>query len=86
MTKFVIIIATIVLLFNLSGCARESETFVIGVSQCSEDLWRETVNREIKREASFRSNMEVIIKSVKDDSEKQIKDIEQFIEEGIDCL
>lgn len=49
MTKFVIIIATIVLLFNLSGCARESETFVIGVSQCSEDLWRETVNREIKR-------------------------------------
>ncbi|MDD3101281.1 MAG: substrate-binding domain-containing protein, partial [Bacteroidales bacterium] len=86
MTKFVIIIATIVLLFNLSGCARESETFVIGVSQCSEDLWRETVNREIKREASFRSNMEVIIKSVKDDSEQQIKDIEQFIEEGIDLL
>lgn len=86
MNKIVIRIATIVILFNLSSCTKQNETFVIGVSQCSEDLWRETVNKEIRREASFRNNMEVIIKSVKDDSEQQIKDIEQFIEEGIDLL
>jgi hypothetical protein len=75
MRKIVLIIATIVLLFNISACVKQNETFVIGVSQCSEDLWRETVNKEIIREASFRNNMEVIIKSVKDDSEQQIKDI-----------
>jgi ABC-type sugar transport system substrate-binding protein/DNA-binding response OmpR family regulator/nitrogen-specific signal transduction histidine kinase len=86
MDKIVIIIATIVILFNFSSCTKQNETFVIGVSQCSEDLWRETVNKEIRREASFRNNMEVIIKSVKDDSEQQIKDIELFIEEDIDLL
>ena len=86
MKKIFIINAIIVVLFHLSACNRQNEIFVIGVSQCSEDLWRETVNKEIKREASFRSNMEVTIKSVKDDSEQQIKDIEQFIEDGIDLL
>lgn len=86
MNKIVTIIATIVLLFLFSACVKHNESFVIGVSQCSEDLWRETVNKEIVREASFRNNMEVIIKSVKDDSEQQKKDIEQFIEEDIDLL
>lgn len=84
--KIVIVFATFVSLFVLSSCARKEEAFIIGVSQCSEDLWRETVNKEILREASFRSNIEVRIKSVKDDSEQQIKDIEQFLSEGIDLL
>ena len=73
-------------LLTLGSCSRGDDGFVIGVSQCSEDLWRETVNREIMREASFRSNMEVVVRSVKDDSRQQIRDIERFIAEGVDLL
>ena len=59
---------------------------VIGVSQCSEDLWRETVNSEILRQASVMRNVEVRIRSVKDDSEAQIRDIREFMREGVDLM
>lgn len=69
------------------SCSRPSEdVMVIGVSQCSEDLWRETVNSEIRRQASVMRNVEVRIKSVKDDSRQQIKDIREFMHEGVDLM
>lgn len=59
---------------------------VIGVSQCSDDLWRQTMNKEMQQEASFYQNMEVKIKTVKDDTEQQIRDIESLIEDKVDLL
>lgn len=59
---------------------------VIGVSQCSEDLWRETVNSEILRQASVMRDVEVRIKSVKDDSQQQIRDIREFMRDGVDLM
>ena len=70
------------------ACQRErNPRYVIGVSQCSEDLWRQTMNEELKREvALYQANTEVLIRSVKDDTPKQIADIEWFIEQKVDVL
>ena len=75
-------------LFACLACQRErNPRYVIGVSQCSEDLWRQTMNEELKREvALYQANTEVLIRSVKDDTPKQIADIEWFIEQKVDVL
>ena len=75
-------------LFACLACQRErNPRYVIGVSQCSEDLWRQTMNEEFKREvALYQADAEVIIRSVKDDTPKQIADIEWFIEQKVDVL
>lgn len=75
-------------LFACLACQRErNPRYVIGVSQCSEDLWRQTMNEELKREvALYQANTEVLIRSVKDDTPKQISDIEWFIEQKVDVL
>lgn len=79
-------IAIAILSLSLSCSSERDKVFTIGVSQCSEDLWRETVNNEIRREASFRQTMNVIIKSVKDDSDAQIRDIKDLVSQGVDLL
>lgn len=70
----------------LVGCTSEKPRFVIGVSQCSDDEWREQTNKEIRREALFYPEVEVKIRSVKDDNVAQEKDIDRFIDEGVDLL
>ena len=40
-------------LFSLAACHQEKE-FTIGVSQCSEDLWRDEINKELRMEAMLR--------------------------------
>lgn len=69
----------------LLSCSK-AERFVIGVSQCSEDAWREAVNNEILQTASFYTDLDVIIKSVRDDSKAQIADIESLIASRVDLL
>lgn len=76
---------SIVCIFTVS-CASKSEEWVIGVSQCSNDAWRTSMNNEILREASFHPNLKIIIKTVNDDSKKQVEDIENFISSGVDLL
>ena len=70
------------------ACQRERKPrYIIGVSQCSEDLWRQTMNEELKREvALYQADAQVLIRSVKDDTPKQIADIEWFIEQKVDLL
>ncbi|MBP8944817.1 MAG: substrate-binding domain-containing protein [Paludibacteraceae bacterium] len=77
----------IVLLFLLPSKALPiKKEFLIGVSQCSDDAWRRTMNEEILREASFYPNLKVKIKTAFDSNQKQIRDIESFIEEKVDIL
>ena len=70
------------------ACQRERKPrYIIGVSQCSEDLWRQTMNEELKREvALYQADAQVLIRSVKDDTPKQIADIEWFIDQKVDVL
>lgn len=70
----------------LSCNTQTKKKHTIGISQCSDDLWRNTVNDEMLREASFYPGTNLLFKTVKDDTEQQIKDIESFIEQGVDLL
>ena len=44
------------------------------------------MNEEIKREALFYPGLEIDIKTVKDNNQDQIKDIEEFITKGVDLI
>src|SRR5574344_444014 len=76
----------VAILTCLLSCTKEKNCFVVGVSQCSVDAWREVANAEMMQEASFYNDIKVQIKSVHDDSEQQIRDIEKFIDEKVDLL
>ena len=73
-------------LLLMVACKQQQNTFLVGVFQCSDDLWRETANREMLREASFGGDLTLEIRTAHDDSEKQIEDVEYFIEKQVDLL
>jgi len=70
----------------VTSCSRHEVRFRIGVSQCSDDEWRHQMNNEMLREALFYDEVEIDIRTVKDDNARQIEDIRNFIEEGVDLL
>ena len=72
-------------LLPLCGCV-ESKIYKIGVSQCSQDDWRNKMNDEINREIMFHEDAVVEIRSADDSSEKQIRDIRYFVDNGFDIL
>lgn len=72
--------------FLFLSCRSEQPHYVIGVSQCSDDEWRHQQNAEIMREASFYHDLEVVIRTAGDDSERQVADIRRFVDEGVDLL
>lgn len=69
----------------MTSCHKE-KVYKIGVSQCSDDDWRSKMNDEIEREAMFHENVQVEILSADDSNEKQIADLERFVEEGVDAI
>lgn len=85
-TENICIVISFFLSLFISSCSRAEQNFTIGVSQCSDDEWRNRMNDELKREALFYPNLKINIKTVKDDSKEQIKDIEEFISDGVDLL
>lgn len=71
----------------LASCTPHNQNkIVIGVSQCSDDEWRDRLNKEILTEAFFYDNVEVKILSANDDNQKQISDIRGLVKSGIDLL
>lgn len=64
-------------LLFMTGCTEEKKVR-IGVSQCSTDDWRMTLNEEIMREEIFHPEVEVEIRSADDSNAKQIADLEYF--------
>ncbi len=70
----------------LCSCGGHGGKTVIGVSQCSEDIWREKLNTEMQISAYMYDNVELRIVSAGDDDSLQIRQIDQFIDEGVDLL
>lgn len=68
------------------SCAEQSDKFIIGVSQCSQDIWREKLNAELTMGTYFHDNIELRFASADDSDEKQINQINQFLDDGIDLL
>ncbi len=75
-----------IFLLILASCSNDDYKYRIGVSQCSDDEWRNQMNSEINREALFYDGVHVDIRTANDDSRRQVEDIRSFIEEGVDLL
>ena len=76
----------VAILFVLSACQQNKIRYHIGVSQCSDDEWRQKMNKEIEREAVFYDGVNIDFLTSKDDNAKQSEDIEYFIDKGVDLL
>lgn len=84
MLKWVLYGLLAVAFFN--SCESKSKKMVVGVSQCSDDAWRDKMNMEMLHETALHSNLELIVLSAKDSNEQQIDHIQQLIDQQVDLL
>ena len=75
-----------VLLIFLTGCTRERPRYVIGVSQCSDDIWREKQNAELRMGAYLQGDVELRFAAAFDSDERQVQQIDSLVATGIDLL
>lgn len=68
------------------GCREQEHHHVIGVSQCSADIWREKQNAELRMGAYIQGDVELRFASAYDSDERQIQQIDSLITTGIDLL
>lgn len=73
-------------LYSTVGCVKHPKKFVIGVSQCSEDIWRDKLNDELKMGEYLNDSIIVKLASSNDDNVLQNKQVNQFVDEGVDLL
>ena len=74
----------ILLLFM--GCSRKPVKYTIAVSQCSEDIWRDKLNEELKTTAYIYDNVELLFSTARDNDKLQQQQIDSFINRGVDLL
>jgi signal transduction histidine kinase/DNA-binding response OmpR family regulator len=75
------------LLFSSCTGEPEQEEFEIGFSQAmTTDNWRKEMNRAMKVETSMHPGFDLEIKDAQNDVDRQITQIEEFIENGVDVL
>ena len=78
-----------ILIFTLlfSACSDNNvKKYVIGVSQCSEDIWRDKLNNELVMSTYQHDNVTLKFASANDNDRLQKQQIEQFIKEGVNLL
>lgn len=83
---FAYIAALMAALAFLASCTGGKKRYVIGVSQCSEDVWREKLNQELRVAALYYNNMDLDIASANDDVRLQTDQINRFVDKGVDLL
>ena len=86
MKRYLHLIIYMAFLVLLGSCSKQPKKFVIGVSQCSEDVWRDKLNDELKTSEYLNDSIIVKLASSNDDNVLQNKQVNQFIDEGVDLL
>ena len=69
-----------------SGCSRQEPKYVIGVSQCSGDIWRDKQNAELRMGTYFQDDVELRFAAAYDSDERQVQQIDSLVASGIDLL
>ncbi|MBQ7419892.1 MAG: substrate-binding domain-containing protein [Prevotella sp.] len=82
----ILISTTIIVLLLCMGCREQERHYVIGVSQCSEDIWREKQNAELRMGTYFHDGIELRFASAYDSDKRQIQQIDSLVNTGIDLL
>ena len=77
---------TIITALICSACTNRKPNYVIGVSQCTEDIWRDWQNSEMTLESMLHDGVELRFKTARDDSKRQIEQIDSLVESGIQLL
>lgn len=70
----------------LCSCGNKPRKYIIGVSQCSMDAWREKLNSELKAAEYLNDSIEVRLTSADDDNDSQLSQINYFIDQGVSLL
>ena len=86
MKRYLHLIIYMAFLVLLASCTRQPKKYVIGVSQCSEDIWRNKLNDELKMGEYLNDSLIVKLASSNDDNVLQNKQVNQFVDEGVDLL
>ncbi|AIF52677.1 Periplasmic binding protein domain containing protein [Pelosinus sp. UFO1] len=92
--KYCIISLLIFVIAMLGGCQRQERQvsqdqvkFVIGVSQANLiEPWRIIMNEEIREEAAKHSDVRIVFTDAVQNSEKQVRDVGELLQQGIDLL
>ena len=69
----------------LTACSGGKKSLVIGVSQCSDDIWRTKLNEELSLAAVI-NDVRLVFSSADDDSQRQMAQIRKFVKDGVDLL
>ena len=70
----------------LTACGKREPKYIIGVSQCSADIWREKQNAELRMGTYSQDGVELCFASAYDSDELQIEQIDSLVASGIDLL
>lgn len=71
---------------TITGCENSKKEYVIGVSQCNEDIWREKRNNELTTSAYAYGNARLEFATALANDQRQIEQIDSFVKQGIDLL
>ena len=86
MKRILAYIFGIILVAALASCSPDGKKYRIGVSQCSEDIWRHKLNDELRMGTYFNDGVELRLASADDSDERQIAQIDSLVQSGIDLL
>lgn len=84
--KCLSLIAFVCVMVALVSCAGKRAKYVIGISQCSEDIWREKLNQELTIGAYVDNRVQLEFASAGDNDQRQIEQIRHFIAQKVDLL
>ena len=68
------------------GCQKTEKQYHIGVSQCSDDAWRNKLNTEMRIGGYYYNNLDISIASAQDNDDLQIQQIDSLVDAGVDLL
>ncbi len=80
------IVCIFILIGLLAACSPDKKHFLIGVSQCSDDIWREKQNAELRMGAYLNAHVELCFAAAYDSDERQVQQIDSLLQMGIDLL
>lgn len=83
MRKYLIVFISVL---ALVACRDKKPAYRIGVSQCSNDIWRNQLINEMQQSTYFYDNVELCITVANDDVELQHRQIDSLVKQGIDLL
>ena len=79
LTPIISVACCLILSIALISCAEKQPKYVIGISQCSDDIWREKQNAELRMAAYFHDDVELRFASAYDSDERQVEQIDSLV-------